>query len=352
MRALLHIVDPGGPGASAWLSRMARQHLHGGSLVSIGDATTGARFRLTTAGGSVALMARALERLCEVEQARGVVAWGARAAAVAVQARDEAERWLVLDAVPALRSPPFDAEVVCLGDAVADRLMAAGWPPMRVRVVHAPSPCMAEHDAAGERRAQLRSAWGVPASAFVVGLLPAGPDAGDALGAFHAVGRARLAGVDAHLVIASDAGLAGPMQVFARSIGHRHAVHFDDAVRDPATVAAGVDAWLSLAGPDQDGTALDAAVAAGLQGPLVASRDALSAHDIEDGVDGVVAEGRNRIGAALLELARDPDRRAALALAARVRHASQMRFQAFAGVFADVAQRASVLASKASAAST
>lgn len=352
MSALLHIVDPGGPAASAWLSRLARQHLHGGDLVSIGQAAIGERFRLTVSGGSVALTARALERLCESEQVRGVVAWGARAAAVAVQARDEATRWLVLDAVPALRSPPFDAEVVCLGDAVADRLMAAGWPPMRLRVVQAPSPCMAEHDDTGERRAQLRSAWGVAASAFVVGLLPAGRDAGDALGAFHAVGRIRLTGVDAHLVVSSDAGLAGPMQVFARSIGHRHAVHFCDAVRDPETVAAGVDVWLSLAGTDQDGTVLDAAVAAGLQAPIVASATALAAHGIENGVDGVVAEGRNRIGAALLELSRDAGRRAALVLAARIRHASQSRAQAFAGVFAEIAQRSRVRDSKASAAST
>jgi hypothetical protein len=201
---------------------------------------------------------------------------------------------------------------------------------------------MAPHDPEGSARAALRATWQLPQHAFVAGLLPAAADVGDALGAFHAVGRARMAGIDAHLLLASNAGGAGAMQVFARSIGLRHAVHFIDAVRDPATVAAGVDAWISMPGAGEDGTALDAAVAAGLHAPLVASADGLVAHGVEHGVDGIVAQGRNRIGAALLELARDPGRGRALAAAARVRYASQACRQAFAGVLRDIEARARV----------
>lgn len=350
MASLLHIVDPQGPAASAWLARMASQHAHGGQMVCLGSAMHGASFRIPFAGASVGLAARALERLSDEVGAGAVIAWGARAAAVAAGARDAAERWLVLDAVPPLRSIPFDAEVVCLGDVVADRLSAAGWPPMRLRVVQAPAPCMAEPDQDGARRAALRRQCGVPDAAFVAGVLPAGPDAGDALSAFHAVGRVRMTGVDAHLVLASDAGLAGPMQVFARSIGLRQAVHFVDAVRDPAVVAPMVDVWLSLAGERDDATALDPAVAAGLHAPLVAAHGSLAAHAIEAGVDGLVAEGRNGIGAALLELSRDALRRRELASAARVRWAGQERRQAFARVFADIAARARVSDSNRSAA--
>lgn len=350
MAALLHIVDPQGPAASEWLSRMAVQHACGGQIVALGASAHGEAFRIPFAGASVALAARSLERLSDGVQARVVVAWGARAAAVAAQARDVAERWLVLDAVPPLRSIPFDAEVICLGDAVADQLSAAGWPPMRLRVVQAPSPCMAEPDHDGSRRAALRKQWGVPQAAFVAGLLPAGPDAGDALSAFHAVGRVRMTGVDAHLVLASDAGLAGPMQVFARSIGLRDAVHFVDAVRHPASMAPMIDAWLSLPGERVDATALDPAVAAGLHAPLVAASGSLAADTIEPNVDGVVAEGRNRIGAALLELSRDAARCRDLSTAARVRHAGQDRRQAFARVFEDIAARACVSDSNRSAA--
>jgi hypothetical protein len=350
MSALLHIVDPQGPGASGWLSRMAAQHGGGGQVVALGASAHGAAFRIPFSGGSVALAARSLERLCDEVQARVVIAWGARAAAVAAQARDAAERWLVLDAVPPLRSIPFDAEVICLGDAVADQLSAAGWPPMRLRVAQVPSPCMAEPDHDGSRRAALRKQCGVPDAAFVAGLLPAGPDAGDALSAFHAVGRVRMTGVDAHLVLASDAGLAGPMQVFARSIGLRDAVHFVDAVRDPASVAPMVDAWLSLRGACDDATALDPAVAAGLHAPLVAALGSLAASAVEPDVDGLVAEGRNRIGAALLELSRDPARCRDLSTAARARFAGQDRRQAFARMFDDIAARARVSESNRSAA--
>jgi hypothetical protein len=349
MSALLHIVDPQGPAASGWLSRMAAQR-GDGHVVALGAAVHDAPFRIPLAGASVALAARALERLCDGVQARVVIAWGARAAAVAAGARDVAERWLVLDAVPPLRSIPFDAEVICLGDAVADRLSAAGWPPMRLRVAQAPSPCMAEPDHDGSRRAALRQQWGVPDAAFVAGLLPAGPDAGDALSAFHAVGRVRMTGVDAHLVLAPDAGLAGPMQVFARSIGLRDAVHFADAVRDPVAVAPMVDAWLSMPGERDDATVLDPAVAAGLHAPLVAAHGSLAASAVDPNVDGLVAEGRNRIGAALLELSRDAARRRDLSTAARARYAGQERRQAFARMLEDIAARARVSDSNRSAA--
>lgn len=265
------------------------------------------------------------------------MAWGARAIDVAVRARDAARRWLVMDSVPTVQAVPFDAEIACLGDLVADRASAAGWPPMRMRVLRAPVPTMAEADESGARRAAWREARGIAAEAFVVGLLPCASACGDALAAFHAVGRVRMVGLDAHLALHPHAGHSGAMQVFARSIGLRHAVHFDDAMEEPSHIAAAVDAWVSLPGGGPDGSALDPMVAAGLFAPLVAQRGSLAAACIEDGVDGVLAEPPNGTAAALLALARDPHRRRDLAMAARVRHAAGPVRQAFAAFVAEVA---------------
>ena len=67
-------------------------------------------------------------------------------------------------------------------------------------------------------------------------------------------------------------------------------------------------------------------------------------------MDGLVAEGRNRIGAALLELSRDPARCRDLSTAARARYAGQDRRQAFARMFDDIAARVRVSESNRSAA--
>lgn len=348
---LVHLVDPTGPGAARWLHALAERHAAGAPIVAIGSRpVSGAALRVPVPGGDHALAARALERSLEEAGTSSVIAWGGRAIDVAVRARDAARRWLVMDTVPEVRAVPFDAEVACLGDAVADRASAAGWPPMRMRVLRAPLIEMADPDDDGTGRAAWRAAHDMPDAAFVVGLLPSADGAGDALAALHAVGRVRMVGLDARLVLHPDTRDAGAMQAFARSIGVRDAVRFDDALRRPVAVAAGVDAWLSLPGSGVDGTALDPMVAAGRLAPLVAQRGSLAACAIEDGVDGLLADPPNGVAASLLRLAREPARRRELALAARVRHGAAPVRQAFTGFVEEVAV-ASMRAAKAAAAS-
>jgi|GEM_PF-2797331 len=356
MSALLHIVDSQGPAASRWLAQVAREHVGGAVVVSLGHACESAphpkaNFAIPFSGGSIALAGQALQRLSESLHTRAIVAWGSRASAVAIHARDAAERWLVLDTVPSVHSIPFDAQVICLSDAVADRAGAAGWPPMRMRVIQPPSPCISKFDLQGEARAKQRDAWKISADAFVVGLLPCAKEEGDALAAFHTVGRLRLAQVQAYLVVDPQTRLAASTNIFARSIGARDAVIFHHVNTTHTAIAPAVDAWISMPGNAADGTVLDPAVAAGLGAPLVADAGSLAAMGIEQNVDGFVAPGRNRIGAVMLSLSRDAALRKEVAAAARVRYAGETRRQAFAAVFAEIASRVNAMDSKAVAAS-
>ena len=346
--APLHLVDPEGPGAARWLCRLARSHAAGAPLVALGSRPVpDCAARIPVPAGSVRLAAAALERLVHERESPLVVAWGVRPCQLASLARDAAHRLLVMDTVPPVASIPFDAELLCLGEAVADRAMQAGWPPMRIRVLAAPVPAVAEPDASGAARAAWREAHGVPSGAFVVGLVPGAPSSGDALKTLHAIGRVRLAGVDARLVLDPQTAHAGPMQAFARSIGMRSAVIFQEQLRQPETVAPAVDAWISVPGEGLDGTALDPAVVAGLHAPLVVSPGSLAAAACVHATEALHAEPPNAMAAALLSLAEHADRGRALATALRVRHASQPARQAFAACLAEAAARASMRAASA-----
>lgn len=347
----LHLVDPDGPGASRWLCALARTFANA-PIVALGRRVAPwASARVPVPAGSAALAARALERLAERWGVEGVMAWGARATEVAARARDTADRVLVLDDAPAAGPIAFDAELLCMGELCADRVCAAGWPPMRVRVLHAPVPMVVEPDVSGTRRRAWRQARDIADTTSLVGLLPAAPGTGDAWCALHAVGRVRMAGLEAALVLDPSTAEAGPTQVFARSIGMRGGVHFAELCPDLAEAAPAIDVWLSLPGGARDGTALDPAVAAGAFAPLIAAEGSLAASMIERGVDGLHARPPNDLAARLIELLEHVDHRKDLAVAARVRHASASRRDAFAGAVQAFEARASMRAASALAAS-
>ncbi len=346
---LVHLVDPLGPGASRWLAALATRWGQG-TVVALGSAGQVSCDHRVPVSSSRSATVRTLERLLAVLGTGHLVAWGTRAAAIASEARDRADRWLMLDGVPRTRSIPFDAEVACMGEAVADAAMRAGWPPMRLRMVQPPAPLAAAWDTDGALRRAHRDRWGASPESIVVGLLPAGPGEGDAMTAIDVVGRAHLAGVDARLVLHPDTGGSAAMEVFARKAGLRDRVRFDEGVASPESLASGVDAWLSLPDPASDGTSLDPAVVGGLAGCLLASEDSLAASAMERGVDGVVAKGRNALAAELVTLAEAPDRRIEIGQAARARHATAGRLQAFRELLSGIAARAGILEAKASAA--
>ncbi len=346
---LVHLVDPSGPGGSRWLASLASRHAQG-VFVALGGAPSVPCAHRVPVVASRSVTARTLERLLETLQAGAVVAWGHRAAAMATQARDAARRWLVLDAVPTRCPIPFDAQVLCVSEAVAHAASLAKWPPMRLSVQQLPSPLAAVWDADGSLRSAHRERWGASPSAIVVGLLPAGPGEGDAMTALDVVGRAHLAGIDARLVLHPGTGGAGDMQVFARRAGLRDRVGFEEGLESPESMASAVDVWLSLPDPARDGTALDASAIGGLSGCLLASAGSLAAAEIEPDVDGVVAEGCNALAAALVTLAETPSQRSAIGLAARARHGTEGRAQSLREALAEIETEAGIRAANPSAA--
>lgn len=348
---LVHLIDPCGPGGARWLAALAERHAEG-ARVAIGPASAMACAHRVPVTASRPATVRTLERLLEAMQPCAVVAWGARASALAVEARDAAPRWLLLDGVPSLRSVPFDAEVACVSDAVADAATRSGWPPMRIRVLQPPAPVATAADAEPVRRTELRRRWGAAEGSLVVGLLPAGDDEGDAMSALDVVGRAHLAGVDARLVLHPRTGGAAAMQVFARSSGLRDRVRFEPEMADPSRLAAGIDVWLSWPDASNDGTSLHPTVVGGLGACLLAARASLAGSMIEHDIDGILAEDCNGLAARLVELAESPGRLLEIGLAARARHATEGRIQAFRGLLSDIEASGGIRASNAAAAST
>lgn len=349
--AVLHLIDPWGPGASRWFAEVARMQSGSSSVVLGSRPFPRAALRIPLPAGSVALAARALERLSEHAGAEGIVAWGARAAEVAARARDSAERLLVLDGAPTGGPVAFDADVIAVGDEPADRACAAGWPPMRIRVIPPPAWWFAEPDPGAARRRAWREARGIGERTFLVGLLPSAPGEGDAWSAIHAVGRVRMAGADAALLLDPSVAEAASAQVFARSIGMRGSMHFHSLQEGLAEVAPAIDAWISLPGKGHDGTALDPVVVAGTAAPLVVAEGSLAARSVERGVDALVAEPPNGLAASLLELLERPESHRTLATAARVRHAAAPLREVFLKAIQDFEARASIRAASSLAAS-
>ncbi len=354
-QAVVHLIDPHGPGASYAAARLAAGVASADSMIALGIARDSAAWkpawRIPMTAGSVGLAARSLERIVQAAQTRLLVAWGHRACAVAVRAGDSAARVLVMDAVPKVQVIPFDAEVICLGESVANAAMQAGWPPMRVRIAQPPMVDMALPDPDGVQRKQLRNTWGLTDSSMAIGVLPNAPDEGDSGTAFHVVARVRLTGIDAHLILHPHTVGAASMEICARSAGLRHTIHFDQAVRQPEAIASGIDVWISIPGKPVDGSVLDPMIAAGLHAPLVVQSGSFAARAVEHGTDGLSAEGLNRMAAAVRGLCLDPAKRKDLAFAAKVRFATTAKRQAFAGVFAECVQRAAAFDSKVLAAS-
>jgi hypothetical protein len=277
-----------------------------------------------------------------------VVAWGTRCAELLDAAVDDWQAVHVLDAVPPVGQPGTGGHVLAACESLMGPLQRAGWPAIRMRSLQLPAVPFARASHA-ERRDELRRAWRAEPGTTVVALLPAGQGQGDAFAAMEAVGRAALAGADVRLLLHPATREAGAMQTFARSFGFRDRVHFVEALHAPEALADGLDVCLSIPDPDQDGTALDPAVAAGLGRALVACDRSMAAAGVEPGVEALVGVGVNGLGSAVLRLHEDTDLRRALALTLRVRWATQSRLQAFEAAMVDPADV--IRLSKATAAS-
>ncbi len=348
-RLPVHLVDPEGPAGARWLERLSRPLRSPADTVLVGGAVRDlACHARVPMGPSRHVAAASLRRLLGSMHADLVVAWGTRCAELLDAAADDWQSVHVLDAVPRVAHPGTGGHVLAACDALRGPLQEAGWPAFRTRSLQLPAVPFARVSGAGHRE-KLRRAWHAEPGTTVVALLPAGRGQGDAFQAMEAVGRAALAGADVRLLLHPDTREAGPMQAFARSFGFRDRVHFVDALHAPETLAEGLDVCLSVPDPDQDGTALDPAVAAGLGCSLVACERSMAAGGVEPGMEALLGAGVNALGSAVLQLHEDAALRRELALALRVRWATQSRAQAFETAMADPADV--IRLSKATAAS-
>ena len=336
-RPPVHLVDPEGPAGARWLERLSRPLRSPADTVLLGNAVPGVPCHARVpVGPSRSIEAASLRRLLRSMHAQVVVAWGTRCVASLDAAADDPQAVHVLDAVPRVTHPGTGGHVLAACESLMTPLQRAGWPAFRMRPLQLPAVPFARALAAG-RREELRRAWHAEPGTTVVALLPAGQGQGDAFQAMEAVGRAALAGADVRLLLHPDTRAAGAMQIFARSFGFRDRVHLVDAMHAPETLAEGLDVCLSIPDPDQDGTALDPAVAAGLGCALVACERSMAAGGAEPGVEALLGDGVNALGSAVLRLHEDAALRRELALALRVRWSTQTRAQAFMAAMADPA---------------
>ncbi len=339
-RRILCLVDPAGPGGGATTLSLCRRAVdalvRAGAVVEIGllgqvEADAFARacgidaaWRVPVPCGRESLARRAVARACAGTAPTAVLGWGERACAIASRSLDSAPLVAVLDApfpAPRVRRSAM-AQALCVGQALADRAMEAGWLPIRVRSVQPPMPPWLA-DPSTDRNS-LRRAWNAPPEDFVIGVLPLSPGRGDALFAFHAMGRCALAGHGAHLVLDPALGQACTVRPLARQLGLNERVHFDAAIRRPWTLAPAVDFWISLADAASDETASHAAAAAALGAPILAAANSLACSSVEHRVDGFIAEANvNAYAHEMIQAAHDRALCRIVAEAARVRHAGR-----------------------------
>ncbi|MEI6273414.1 MAG: hypothetical protein WCQ03_08085 [Phycisphaerae bacterium] len=336
------VTDPLGPGTgSAMLAACAQawrflQDTVGLGLVEVGVLGTHVATQLAVENGlqpawriplpcgNLRLAESALSRVFDASSAKVVVAWGARAAQLVSRCAHDTPVVVVLDAACESKSVLHAelAEVLCLGDSLADAASALGWLPIRIRAVSPTMPAWKQIPSID--RNSLRRQWGATDQDCVIGVLPLSVGCGDALFAFHAMGRFSYAGHGAHLVLDPSLGNANAVRSIARKLDLNDRVHFESSIVCPWKLSAGVDLWLSLRDPIHDQTALHHSCAAALGAPILAQSGSFAAAAIEHQVDGLVAgAGVNAYAFEMIHAATHPAMMADMALAARVRYASQ-----------------------------
>jgi glycosyltransferase involved in cell wall biosynthesis len=206
---------------------------------------------------------------------------------------------------------------VGVSHASIDGLLADGMAPDRVTVVYngVDTDRLARGSAAG-----LRAELGIPPTAVVAAVVASliarkGVDV-----AIGTVAHARAQGRDVHLVICGDGVEEGSLRALAARLGVASATHFL-GVRDDvgAVLRDATDVLVSGARLEAFPLNLLEAGACGL--PVLVTDIAPHREAVVDGVTGVVVplDDSAAMGAALVELADAPERRAALGAAARSR---------------------------------
>ena len=281
-----------------------------------------------------------LSRVAQRDLPMVVMAWGARAAMLVSHALPDTPLVVVLDApceAKLVRNAEF-AEVLCMGDALADQASGSGWLPIRIRSVHAPMPQWSQVPSLD--RNSLRRNWNAADTDWVIGVLPLCDHSSDALFAFHAMGRFAFAGHGAHLVLDPNMRNAGDVRAIASKLELNSRVHFDSSLKCPWKISPAVDLWLSLKDINRDETALHPCMAAALGAPVLTSAGSFAAAGIEHQVDGLIARsGINAFAFEMIQAVKKPSMLAQMASASRVRHASESVRQVFFTAIQESVQR-------------
>jgi glycosyltransferase involved in cell wall biosynthesis len=208
---------------------------------------------------------------------------------------------------------------ICISDAGRRRLRAIGWPADQIEVVHlgvdtARMPVIA-------RRPRRPDS---PVRLLMIARLVTKKGVGVAI---RAVAALRAAGLQASLQVIGEGPERGPLEALADSLGLRDAIALD-GMRPHADVlnamgSADLLLQCSVTAPDGDQEGIPVAImeaqARGL--PVVATRHSGIPELVVHGRTGLLVEEHDAGGlaAAIAALARDPDRAACLARAARAR---------------------------------
>ncbi len=207
------------------------------------------------------------------------------------------------------------AAFVCPSRDTADDLLQQGIPPERIELV--PNGVDAQHFRPADDgcRHALREELGLPPDATIAlycGRLTAAKRIDVLLEAFR--------GGDVHLVLAGDGDAVPDVLHAARSPGLAGIVHHAGLLDDPAPLYRGADVLVSASEQDGMSNTVLEAMASAL--PVVATRAGGMAELLGPGGGVLVAPGDAKaLGAAVRQLAADPERRRRLGTVARRRAA-------------------------------
>ncbi len=166
-------------------------------------------------------------------------------------------------------------------------------------------------------RAEVRSEWGVPDDAFVVGAIGRlHPVKGHAV-LIDALSHVRRERDDVHAVLIGDGPLRSELEARVAAAGLASVVHFRGVERNVARCLAGLDLLVLPSTEEAIGRVLAEAHAVGL--PAIASRVGGTGEIVRDGVSGFLVSPGDPAALAgrILDIARDPERARAFGVAGK-----------------------------------
>jgi glycosyltransferase involved in cell wall biosynthesis len=186
--------------------------------------------------------------------------------------------------------------------SVAQSLTDCGIAPERISIVNEgveipPPP-------SSERRSSARSHWGVEDHEFLFGCLGVFVPEKGQRHLLEALGEVRKSHPEARLLLAGDGHCRGELQALAKRLGQSEAVLFPGFVTDVARVYDALDAFAFPSEFEGLGTALQAAMAAGL--PSISTRRGALSEVVDHERTALVAEPNGQeFAAAMLRVMTD-----------------------------------------------